>query len=91
MSYRFIQNSDELNEGDGFTFDNFKLMGYTQGALGDFFPDGTVDVFDILGLVDFILVGDDPSVYVSSFCDMNSDGRIDILDLLIIVNLVVGT
>ena len=91
LSYRFIQNSDELNEGDGFTFDNFKLMGYTQGAFGDFFPDGSVDVFDILGLVDFILVGDDPSVYVSSFCDMNSDGRIDILDLLIIVNLVVGT
>ena len=45
----------------------------------------------ILGLVDFILVGDDPSVYVAFFCDMNSDGQIDILDLLIIVNLVLGT
>ena len=66
-------------------------MGYAQGAFGDFSPDGTINVIDILGLADHILVGDDPSVYVSSFCDMNSDGRIDILDLLIIVNLVVGT
>ena len=91
LSFRFIQNSDELNEGDGFTFDNFKLMGYAQGAFGDFFSDGTVNVIDILGLADHILVGDDANDYVSLFCDMNSDGQIDLLDLLIIVNLVVGT
>ena len=66
-------------------------MGYAQGAFGDFSPDGSVNVIDILGLADHILVGGDANEYVSLFCDMNSDGRIDLLDLLIIVNLVAGT
>ena len=90
MAFRFIQGSDQLNEGDGFSFDNFKLMGYRQGTLGDFSPDGVVNVIDILGLADFILDGIDISPYVLLFCDMNGDGGINILDLLIIVNLVVS-
>ncbi len=90
-AFRFIQNSDDLYEGDGFTVDNFMLMGYMQGAYGDFFPDGSINISDILGLADFILDSDDASNYVSTFCDMNSDGQINILDLLILVNLVIGT
>jgi len=90
-AFRFIQNSDELYEGDGFTVDNFMLMGYMQGAYGDFFPDGSINISDILGLADLILESSDPSNYVSMFCDMNSDGQINILDLLILVNLVIGT
>ena len=90
IAFRFIQGSDQLNEGDGFSFDNFKLMGYRQGTLGDFSPDGVVNIIDILGLEDFILDGVDISPYVLLFCDMNGDGGINILDLLIIVNLVVS-
>ena len=90
ISFRFIQSSDELNEGDGFTFDNFKLMGFMQGAPGDFFPDGIVDVSDLLGLSDLILSEQNPSPYVLSFCDLDSNGQIDILDLLMMVNLIIG-
>ena len=67
------------------------LIGYMQGAYGDFFPDGSINISDILGLADLILDSGDPSNYVSMFCDMNSDGQINILDLLILVNLVIGT
>ena len=67
------------------------LMGYMQGAYGDFFPDGSINVSDILGLADLILDSDNPSNYVSMFCDMNSDGQINILDLLGLVNIVIGT
>ena len=67
-AFRFIQNSDELYEGDGFTVDNFMLMGYMQGAYGDFFPDGSINISDILGLADFILDSGDPSNYISMFC-----------------------
>ena len=90
-AFRFIQNSDELYEGDGFTVDNFMLMGYMIGANGDFFPDGSINISDILGLADYILDNGDPSNYVSIFCDMNSDGQINLLDLLSLVNLVIGT
>ena len=81
---------DELYEGDGFTVDNFKVMGYLQGSLGDFFPDGSVNISDILGLADLILNEDEASPYVLLFCDMNSDGQINIIDLLILVNSVIG-
>ena len=89
-AFRFIQTSDELYEGDGFTVDNFKVMGYLQGSLGDFFPDGSVNISDILGLADLILNEDEASPYVLLFCDMNSDGQINIIDLLILVNSVIG-
>ncbi|MCS5652478.1 MAG: M14 family zinc carboxypeptidase [Candidatus Marinimicrobia bacterium] len=90
-AFRFIQTSDELYEGDGFTIDNFALMGYMQGAAGDFFPDGSVNISDILGLADFILDGNEASPYIVLFCDMNGDGQINILDLFILVNSVIGT
>ncbi len=71
--------------------DNFLLMGYIQGSPGDFFPDGSVNIGDILGLADFILDGNEASSYIMLFCDMNDDGQINILDLFILVNSVIGT
>jgi len=90
IAFRFVQASDELYEGDGFTVDNFALMGYMQGAPGDFFPDGSVNISDILGLADFILDGNEVSPYIVLFCDMNGDGQINILDILMLVNSVIG-
>ena len=89
-AFRFIQNSDELYEGDGFTVDNFTINGFLQGMSGDFFPDGSVNVNDILGLADLILNEDEANSYVLSFCDMDSNGQINILDLLILVNSIIG-
>ena len=62
-----------------------------QGAAGDFFPDGSVNISDILGLADFILDENEASPYIVLFCDMNGDGQINILDLFILVNSVIGT
>ena len=69
-AFRFIQNSDELYEGDGFTVDNFMLMGISKVHL-EIFSQMVVSICDILGLADFILDSDDASNYVSTFCDMN--------------------
>ena len=56
----------------------------------EIFPDGSINISDILGLADFILDNGDPSNYVSMFCDMNSDGQINIIDLLSLVSSVIG-
>ena len=59
-SFRFIQTSNNYIEGDGFV-DNFKISGYPIGLYGDFNSDAEVNIFDILGLADLLLFGDEPN------------------------------
>ena len=68
--------------------DAFSINGYSIGKLGDYFPDGDVNIFDIVGLADLISYGTEPSEYTLSFCDIDSNGEINIYDLLTIINLV---
>ena len=88
--FRFIQTSDNFVEGDGFSLDNFQILGYPTGLIGDFNSDAGVDIFDILGLADLLLFGDDPSQAQLFFCDLDSNGMLDIMDLLRLSNIVLG-
>ena len=47
-------------------------------------------VLTIIPLADFILDGNEVSPYIALFCDMNGDGQINILDILMLVNSVIG-
>ena len=87
-AFRFIQNSDQFVEGDGFVVDAFSINGYSIGKQGDYFPDGDINIFDIVGLADLISYGREPSEYALNFCDIDSNGEINIYDLLTIINLV---
>ena len=88
--FRFILDSDQFVEGDGFVFDNFSINGFPLGLSGDFTSDGTVNIFDIISLADMISKNEEPNSYVSTFCDMDGNGQLNILDLLRIINLVFG-
>ena len=88
--FRFIQTSDNFVEGDGFSIDNFQILGYPSGMIGDFNSDAAVDIYDILGLADLLLFGNDPSQYQLFFCDFDSNGMLDIMDLLRLSNIILG-
>ena len=88
LAFRFIQDSDQYVEGDGFVFDDFSINGFSLGLLGDLTSDGTVNIFDIIGVADMISRGEEPSNYELTFCDLDNNGEINILDLLMIINIV---
>ena len=89
-SFRFIQTSNNYIEGDGFVVDNFQISGYPIGLMGDFNSDTEVNIFDILGLADLLLFGDAPSQAQLFFCDFDSNGMLDVMDLLRLSNVILG-
>ena len=89
-SFRFILTSNNYIEGDGFIVDNFQISGYPVGSMGDFNSDARVDIFDILGLADLLLFGDDPNQAQLFFCDFDSNGMLDVMDLLRLSNVILG-
>ena len=56
---------------------------------GDISQDGSVDVVDIVQLVDYIL-NDINNLEINNCSDLNSDGNLDIVDVVSIVNLIVN-
>ena len=89
--FRFIQTSDNYVEGDGFTVDDFTILGFPYGLVGDFDSDNYVGILDILGLADLILFGGEPTNIQLDNCDLNNDGNLDLMDLVELVNLVMGS
>ncbi len=88
--FRFIQTSDNYVEGDGFTVDDFTILGFPYGLVGDFDSDNYVGILDILGLADLILFGGEPTNIQLDNCDLNNDGNLDLMDLVELVDLVMG-
>ena len=64
--------------------------GYTVSPGGDVNADGSVDVLDIVILVNIIVETYDPSDNEFSAADMNSDGVVDVLDIVTLVNAILG-
>ena len=88
--FRFIQTSDNFVEGDGFIFDNFSIMGFPMGVIGDFNLDMSLDIFDLLGLADLLLFGNTPSEEQLFYCDLDGSGNLNIVDILDLSNLILG-
>ena len=53
---------------------------YEQDSTGDINQDGSLDIYDIIILVDFILEG----IYDSNG-DMNDDGGLNIQDIMLLI------
>ena len=88
--FRFIQTSDDFEEGDGFMFDDFSILGFPSGIVGDYNTDSFVDIIDILGIVDLFIFDSEPSQRQLFFCDLDRNGSINIMDLMALVDMVVG-
>ena len=61
----------------------------TSEMLGDVNQDGSIDISDVVVLVNFIL-GTEQKVFNRSAADMNKDNNVDISDVVAIVNFILG-
>ena len=64
--------------------------GYTAAPAGDVNLDGSINVLDIVVVVNIIIEEYVPNEQEISASDMNSDGSIDVLDIVILVNTILG-
>ena len=93
VQFRFTA-SDIFNDGDNGSggslveaaLDDFKLeiIGY-QFMEGDLNLDSSLDILDVVLMVNIILGG---SEYDLTTSDINNDGQLDILDIVLLVNLI---
>ena len=64
--------------------------GYTATPAGDANLDGSINVLDIVVVVNIIIETYIPTEDELVASDMNSDGSIDVLDIVILVNTILG-
>jgi subtilisin family serine protease len=57
---------------------------------GDLNNDGTINVQDIVILVNFVVIIDSPSSLEFDAGDLNSDGALDVLDIVLLVNVIIS-
>ena len=88
--FRFIQTSDNFVEGDGFTIDDFSISGFPTGLMGDYNLDASVDIYDLLGIVDILIFDGEPTEAQLFFCDLDGSGDLDVMDLVALSNLILG-
>ena len=88
--FRFIQTSDNFVEGDGFTIDDFSISGFPTGMMGDYNLDASVDIYDLLGIVDILIFNGEPTESQLFFCDLDRSGNLDVIDLVALSNLILG-
>ena len=88
--FRFIQTSDNFTEGDGFIVDDFSISGFPTGLMGDYNLDASVDIYDLLGIVDILIFDSEPSESQLFFCDLDGSGDLDVMDLVALSNLILG-
>ena len=58
--------------------------------IGDINADESINILDVVQLVNLVLGADTPDGYQIIVSDINSDGQINILDVVQLVNLVLG-
>ena len=59
-------------------------------VLGDINSDGSIDILDVVMLVNFVLNVNEPNPSQFSASDINNDGIINILDIVAVVGMIIG-
>ncbi|NOZ09003.1 MAG: DUF1565 domain-containing protein, partial [FCB group bacterium] len=77
-----------------FSYDGGEILtvsvDYSALTLGDVNFDGTIDVLDVVMLVDAILGGHEPDEIETWVSDVNTDTVIDVLDIVSLVGIILG-
>ena len=58
--------------------------------IGDFNLDASVDIYDLVGIVDILIFDGEPTESQLFFCDLDRNGNLDIMDLVALSNLILG-
>ena len=66
------------------------LISGSSSQLGDINGDESVNIQDIIFLINFILDIEEPSTAQFSAADMNDDGTLNIQDIILIINIILG-
>ena len=64
--------------------------GFSGAYLGDSNFDGSIDVLDVVTLVNFILLIETPNEDQFFWVDMNQDGSLNVQDIVLIVNIILN-
>jgi len=90
--FRFVLQSDESIQGDGFYFDNLEISTYSASEIfsGDITQDCVLDVNDILAIVDMILTPELTSELERRIADLNQDGKLNVFDVILLVDTILG-
>ena len=83
---RFVLTSDNSGTGNGFFIDDFSISGVPKFYKGDYNFDGFVDIIDLLGISEVVLLSIDLTPMHLLFCDLNSSGIIDVMDILSLID-----
>lgn len=65
-----------------------ELIGNNQGILGDINLDGSINILDIVILINYIVDIQIPTEEELSLSDLNGDGALNILDIVQLVNII---
>ena len=82
-----------FSKADGFSFageDSAFSITVKRGASGDVNHDGTVNVSDVMAMVNHIL-GTQPAVFFEEEADVNADGKVNVSDVMSIVNIILSS
>ena len=89
---RFVLRSDDYTEEDGFYFDDLQLLTYPalDVSSGDLTGDCLIDVSDLLTLANLLMWPDSVTDDQRARADMNHDSKLNVLDMVKLVDKVLG-
>ena len=100
MQFRFIAEDASYpgDNGSGGSIieaaiDDFTIEVFESGedtVLGDINSDGSIDILDVVMLVNFVLNVNEPNPNQFPASDINNDGIINILDIVAVVGMIIG-
>ena len=89
----FIQASDYSGRTEKLPmagYFSFSALAGSTLELGDVNMDESLNILDVVLLVNFVLSVDEPTVYQEQLGDLNSDDTLNILDVILLVNSIIG-
>ena len=89
--FRFVLESDGAVEEDGFYFDNFSINGYSRFMKGDLNRDRLLNIYDLVILIEFVILGNTMPDNLFPSADINSDNSINSDDILSMIYLIMNS
>lgn len=89
--FRFALKSDGAVEEDGFYFDNFYIHGYSRFMKGDINQDNSINIYDLIMLIEFVILGNTLPDQIFPLADINFDNNINSDDIVSLIYLIMNS